>query len=133
MPGLGLVCYVWVLSWLGRVALVITDPLARREDMAALLRQFHAAVPGMKQYVAVSRAVADALRSLDPHWTATVLANDYYGACVRACVRAFASEGLVGLAEGCRHACTCAHAYIHPHAPTHPKIRTHNDSYVLSR
>lgn len=71
--------YCWVRSLLGRAAFVIGDPLAAPASMPALLQRFHATVPGMKLYVAVSEAVASALRPMG--WSATVFGNDYYGGC----------------------------------------------------
>lgn len=78
MPGLGLVSYCWVRSFLGRAAFVTTDPLAAPgADTLELLTRFHATVPGMKQYCGVSQPTADALRALG--YRATVFGNNYTG------------------------------------------------------
>lgn len=75
---LGLVSYCWVLSYLGRAALVMIDPLCHPQDLHALLLAFHNTVPGMKQYVAVSERVAQTLREKPFGYDATVFGRDYY-------------------------------------------------------
>ncbi len=79
VPALGgLVSYCWALSFLGRVALVAVDPLCARAHLPALLATFHATVPGMKQYVAVSEAVASVLREPAFGYSTTIFGRDYY-------------------------------------------------------
>lgn len=78
VPGLGVVSYCWAASIAGRAAFVIGDPLVRPAQMPLLLERFHAEVPGMKLYVAVSSVVAEALRPQG--MSVTVFGNDYYGA-----------------------------------------------------
>ena len=75
---LGLVSYCWVLSYLGRAALVMIDPLCCPQDLHALLLAFHNTVPGMKQYVAVSERIAQTLREQPFGYDATVFGRDFY-------------------------------------------------------